>query len=190
MKILLLFAILLISLSSYKIQAQEISETRWNSIQIAPEARCSPYNRKDYPYSQILEKRIIEQMGGIYSPYTLRYHHSPLETDIEHIVAVSEAHDSGLCNASIQTKKRFSNDLLNITLATPQVNRCWNANGKCGKDAGRWIPPENKCWFANQVIQVKQKYSLTADPREILVLRNILERCPSTEMIFPEKSIN
>ena len=39
------------------------------------------------------------------------------------MVAKSEAHDSGLCNAGAQTRRTFSNDLLNLTLASPSVNR-------------------------------------------------------------------
>ena len=46
-----------------------------------------------------------------------------------------EAHDSGLCAASAATRVRFANDLLNLTLASPQVNR-----QKSGKDAGVWMP--------------------------------------------------
>ena len=44
----------------------------------------------------------------------------PRETDIEHIVPLSEAHDSGLCSASATTKARFARDVLNLTLASPQ----------------------------------------------------------------------
>ena len=36
------------------------------------------------------------------------------ETDIEHIVARSEAHDSGLCVADEATRRRFATDLLNL----------------------------------------------------------------------------
>ena len=51
--------------------------------------------------------------------------------DIEHIVARSEAHDSGLCATDAATRRRFASDLLNLTLASPSVNR----SQKSGKDA-------------------------------------------------------
>ena len=38
-------------------------------------------------------------------------------------VAISEAHDSGLCAAPGIVRQRFASDLDNITLATPRVNR-------------------------------------------------------------------
>ena len=66
-------------------------------IMIAPENRCSPYDSGDYPYPQSVEPQIIAQMGGIiYGPYSGRYFRDRRETDIEHIVARSEAHDSGM----------------------------------------------------------------------------------------------
>ena len=71
-----------------------------SDVTIASENRCSSYNSDDYSYSQSVESQIVAQQGGrIYSPYSGRYFASTGETDIEHIVARSEAHDSGLCAA-------------------------------------------------------------------------------------------
>ena len=89
-----------------------------NALVVAPENRCSPYDSDSYPYSQSVEGQIVARMGGrIYGPYTGTTFSSTGETDIEHIVAKAEAHDSGLCSASAQTRRAFSNDLLNLTLA-------------------------------------------------------------------------
>ena len=124
------------------------SAETWRGLTVTAENRCSSYRPKDYHYPQSVERKIIERMGGrIYSPYTGKYFKSRFDTDIEHIVARSEAHDSGLCAADRSTRLRFSSDLLNLTLAAPAVNRC-GAAGKCAKDAADWIPPKNGCWFA------------------------------------------
>ena len=78
----------------------------------------------DYPHPQSVEARIVAEMGAIiYGPYTGRWFSSTRETDIEHTVARSEAHDSGLCAADSGTRRRFASDLLNLTLASPGVNR-------------------------------------------------------------------
>ena len=96
----------------------------WRGLTVAPEHRCAPYDRDDYPYSQSVEARIIADMGGrVYGPYTDRYFASRRDTDIEHMVATSEAHDSGLCGADAGTKRQFASDLLNLTLTAPAVNR-------------------------------------------------------------------
>ena len=96
-----------------------------------PESRCSPYDADDYRYPQSVEDRVIAELGGVYGPYTGRWFANKRETDIEHIVARSEAHDSGLCAADEATRRRFATDLLNLTLASPGVNR----NQKRARDA-------------------------------------------------------
>ena len=156
----------------------------WRGLAIAPEFRCTPYDRRDYPYPSSVEAAVIASMGGrVYGPYTGRYFASGVETDVEHIVAASEAHDSGLCAAEPETRRRFSEDLLNLTLAAPEVNRCGHG-GKCGYDAGEWLPPRNGCWFADRVVAVKLRYGLTVDKKEAAALERVLSGCASTEMDF------
>ena len=94
----------------------------WRGITVAPENRCSPYDADEYRYSPSVEPRIVEAQGGIYGPYTGTWFATIKETDIEHIVARSEAHDSGLCAASPATWSEFASDLLNLTLASPSVS--------------------------------------------------------------------
>ena len=155
----------------------------WNGLAVAPEHRCSPYDRADYRYSQSVEAGIVASMGGrVYGPYTGRTFLSTRETDIEHIVAASEAHDSGLCAAGPTVRRRFASDPLNLTLAAPEMNRC-SAGGKCAHDAGEWLPPMNRCWFAARVVAVKRAYRLTVDRREAAALARVLAGCGSTAMI-------
>ena len=163
--------------------AQAIGES-WRGLTVSQESRCTPYARRDYPYSGSVEAAVIASMDGrVYGPYTGRYFASGRQTDVEHIVAVSEAHDSGLCAAEPATRRRFSGDLLNLTLAAPKVNRCGHG-GKCGYDAGEWLPPRNVCWFAGRVVAVKLKYDLTVDMREAAALEQVLSGCLSTELVF------
>ena len=151
----------------------------WRGLVVATENRCAPYHPADYPYSQSIEQRVVTDMGEIiYGPYTGTWFASTKETDIEHIVARSEAHDSGLCAAGEATRRRFASDLLNLTLASPVVNRAQ----KSGKDAAGWLPDLNRCWFANRVVEVRRAYTLTVDARERDVLEAILVNCASTEM--------
>ena len=76
------------------------AEQEWRGLVVAREDRCAPYGSRDYPYPQSVELQIIAEMGGkVYGLYTGRYFPSRRQTDIEHIVAKSEGHDSGLCRA-------------------------------------------------------------------------------------------
>ena len=152
----------------------------WRGLVVAPEDRCSPYDPDDYLYSQAVEQHIVASMGGIiYGPYTGKWFDSTSEADIEHIVARSEAHDSGLCSSGAATRRQFASDLINLTLASPEVNR----SQKSGKDAAEWLPDLNRCWFARRVIDVRHKYDLSIDERERDVLESILSTCTSTELI-------
>ncbi len=152
-----------------------------STLVVASENRCSPYDSDSYPYSQSVEPQIVARMGGrIYGPYTGTTFSSTSETDIEHIVAKSEAHDSGLCGASAERRRAFAGDLLNLTLAAPSVNR----HQKSGKDFAEWTPAWNKCWFADTIIKVKFKYRLTVDSRERAALERTLLGCTSVDMVF------
>ncbi|TMO39231.1 hypothetical protein CWC25_21290 [Pseudoalteromonas sp. S4389] len=160
----------------------------WQGLIIKDENRCSAYDKKaDYEYDQNVEDAIVASMNGqVYGPYTGSYFESDSETDIEHIVATSEAHDSGLCSAPVSIRKAFASDLLNLTLASPKVNRC-SKTGKCGFDAGEWLPEKNKCWFVNRIVQVKQKYKLSIDLNEYHALSSVLMNCTSTDMVYHSK---
>ena len=154
----------------------------WRGLIVAPESRCSDYSSQDYlVYPASVEGLIVDEIGGIYGPYTGTCFESTSETDIEHIVARSEAHDSGLCAADDETKRSFASDILNLALASPTVNR----SQKSDKDAAEWLPELNQCWFANRVLQVRAKYSLTIDQEEADALEAVLSQCASTEIIVP-----
>ena len=166
--------------AAFGVVADSYAET-WRGLEVRPENRCSEYDRKaDYPYSQSVELDIIASIGKIYGPYTATCFASRYDTDIEHIVATSEAHDSGLCAADRATRKRFASDLRNLTLASPRVNR----HQKKDKDAADWMPQLNRCWFAARVVEVRRAYGLTIDAREAVALEQELSNCDSTEMVI------
>ena len=154
------------------------SGEEWRGLVVAPEERCAPYNADEYSYPQSVEPQIADSLGGVYSPYTCETFGELIETDIEHIVARSEAHDSGLCSALPERKREFARDIRNLTLSAPHLNR----NLKVAKDAADWTPEENKCWFAWRVIDVRRAYDLTIDRREADALDAILETCPESSL--------
>ena len=116
---------------------------------------------------------IAERMSEMACRYTGIMFNNLKESDIEHIVSLSEAHDSGMCGASKAEMKLFARDLINLTLSTPKVNRF----EKGAKDAADWLPEINRCWFARTVVEVKTKYGLTVDYRERDALQSVLSDC-------------
>ena len=113
----------------------------------------------------------LASVGRFFAPYA----DGTAATDIEHIVALAEAYDSGLPEAQVRT---FAGDLDNLTIAVPSVNR----NQKSDRDAGEWGPPENRGWFASRIVAVKQEYSLSVNPAERDALADMLAGDASREV--------
>lgn len=160
-------------------------ETTWRGLTVQAEDDCAgsdPYDRDDYAYPQSREQDIQDEIGatagGWYGMYEARIFASGAETDIEHIVAAAEAHRSGLCGRTAEEKTAFANDLNNLTLASPDLNR----NEKSDKDAAEWLPPNARCWFARTVVFVKQAHDLTVDEAERDELERVLGACESGQV--------
>ena len=141
----------------------------WMSLRVCEEpGDRSGYDRDDFgsAYSS-KEDEIVASLpqidGQVYTPYTCTLFDiepdGTAATDIEHIIALAEAYDSGLPEAEYRT---FAGDLDNLTIAAPSVNR----NEKSDRDAGDWMPEMNQGWFASTVVAVKQKYQLSVNPAE------------------------
>lgn len=149
-------------------------EERWRGLVVAPEFRCAPYDRSDYRYPRTVEEMVVRELGDLFGPYTCTSFGSTRDTEIEHMVALSEAHDSGLCAADPDTRRRFARELRNLTVAAPSVNR-----SKGARDASEWLPDSNRCWFAGRVVDVRLAYGLTIDRGEADALESVLSRCPA-----------
>ena len=162
----------------------------------AEESRCEPYDRDDYGdgYS-VLEEEIVAVQGLrrpdglIQTPYDLRCFTSitgsdlrgPEGTDIEHMVSLSEAHDSGMCAKTGERKRSLAADLANLTIAQPYQNRFEKRN----LDAAAWQPPYNRCWFARNVVHVKHTHELTVDVDELGALEEMLAGCSPVALEAP-----
>lgn len=88
------------------------------------------------------------------------------DTDVDHVVSLREAHDSGLRPAD---RVRFAADGRNHRLATPSANR-----SKGARDAARWTPRFNAKARARIVLNVKAAYGLSIDPAERAALEAAL----------------
>ena len=145
------------------------TEPSWRGLVVADELTCRSYDRKR-DYLNIEEAVIARQ--GMASLYTGKTFDGPRDSEVDHIVALREAHDSGLCEADRALRHQFAHDLGNLTLASPRVNR-----QKGARDAAAWLPEVNQCWFAETVIRIKLKYGLTVDRQEVRALAAALATC-------------
>ena len=150
-----------------------------DSLRVAPERRCKPYNERAYTYPSMELKHRLLAFQPLISPYTGRVFGSLHAADLEHIVARAEAHDSGACGWGPARRHAFVRDPLNQTFASPAVNR-WQ---KRSDDVAEWRPElvGSWCWMANRVIHTKVKYRLTADSLEVAALKEMLATCKKEE---------
>ncbi len=143
----------------------------WRGLRVCSERSREGYDRDDYGTGyRSLEDEIIAALpatmkadGKVYTPYSCIAFDitssGTAATDIEHVVALAEAHDSGIAD---DQRRDIASDLDNLTIADPTVNR----SQKGARDAAEWMPTHHGAWFAERVIQVKLEYGLTVDPDE------------------------
>ncbi len=104
---------------------------------------------------------------------------NPSDLDIDHLVPLAEAHDSGAAAWSAKRKSAFANDLT-LAAALTAVSASSN-RAKGADDPAEWKPPLREAWcqYARDWIAVKAHWSLTVDQAEVAALRIMLETCPS-----------
>jgi hypothetical protein len=108
--------------------------------------------------------KVIE--GDWYSPYDGLTHTDPAELDIDHVVPLKEAWDSGAHSWSSARRRAFANDLSDarsLIAVTSSVNR-----SKGDKDPSNWMPPNRADWcrYIADWVAIKARWGLTMDQSE------------------------
>ena len=149
------------------------------ALALALENDRAGYKRPTTNRYQRHERAVYLELGMDRTPYTCAVIGGNLRsTDVEHIVALAEAHDSGL---ALERMLAFSGDPLNLTVAMPRENR----HAKSAKDAADYLPPRNRCWFAGRVLEVKARWGLTVDRAEAVALIVVLAGCDASAIQRP-----
>lgn len=101
----------------------------------------------------------------------------PRDLDIDHVVALGEAWDSGAAAWDTPRRRAFANDLdegAALIAVTASSNRSKN-----DRDPAEWRPPRPEAWcgFAQAWVTVKVRWDLGADEAEAAALRDMLAAC-------------
>ncbi|MGO4421345.1 HNH endonuclease family protein [Streptomyces sp. NPDC000941] len=98
------------------------------------------------------------------------------DLDIDHLVPLAEAWDSGASGWTTARRQSFANDLTRPQLiaVTDNVNQA-----KGDKDPAEWLPSVTsyRCTYARAWVQVKYYYGLSVDSAEKSALSSILNGC-------------
>lgn len=87
----------------------------------------------------------------------------PSDIDVDHVVALAEAWDSGADEWGFTRRRQFANDPLHLLVATRRANQ-----DKADLDAGEWRPERRDAWCltATMIVLTKLRYDLSVDPAE------------------------
>lgn len=119
--------------------------------------------------------------GTLQDPYTgqqVMFVRGPDTSDdvqVDHVVALSNAWQTGAQQISTEMRHGVANDGLNLLAVDGPANQ-----KKSDADAASWLPPNKdyRCRYVARQIAVKQKYSLWVTPPEKDAMKKVLGSCP------------
>jgi hypothetical protein len=119
----------------------------------------------------------IVSSGTWVSPYDGATWTNPSDVDIDHVVALNEAWQSGAYAWSTQQRTNYANDLTDertLLAVTDSVNQ-----SKSDKDPTDWLPPlaSYRCTYLTNWVSVKARWSLTMDEAEHSLVKASLAGC-------------
>jgi len=91
---------------------------------------------------------------------------------IDHVVALSNAWQTGIFQSSVKVRTNFANDPLNLMAVKGSLN-----SQKGDGDAATWLPPNKafRCAYVSRQIQVKVKYGLWVTKSEKEAMLRVLQ---------------
>ena len=126
----------------------------------------------------VLSGTLLDRYSGE-SINFLRGNITSMEVQIDHVVALSNAWQTGAFKLTTEQRKAFANDPLNLFAVKGRLN-----SQKGDGDAATWLPPLKsfRCAYVAQQIAVKAKYSLWVVPPEKAAMLSILAKCPTQKV--------
>lgn len=120
------------------------------------------------------------QTGTLLDPYTgnsiafVRGETTSDDVQIDHVVALSNAWQTGAQQLSYEVRAMFANDPLNLLAVDGPTNE-----KKSDSDAASWLPPNKtfRCSYVKRQIAVKVKYSLWVTQAERDAMARQLLNC-------------
>ena len=170
--------------------------SRLAALTVAAESHQSTYDRDLFPHwititgscntrEQVLKRdgtgvtvdsSCYPTSGSWRSPYDGATWTAASDVDIDHMVPLAEAWQSGAWAWTTSRRQTYANDLGGPELwaVTDNVNQ-----SKGDQDPATWQPPRTsfRCTYARSWIQVKWFYGLTVDSGERSALRSMLGTC-------------
>lgn len=115
--------------------------------------------------------------GVLNDPYTgstVEFRRGPgssQQVQIDHLVALSDAWQTGAQQLDEATRRNFANDPMNL-----QATQGWVNHEKGDSDAASWLPPNKayRCVYVSRIVDVKAAYGLWVTPAEHDAIARVL----------------
>lgn len=119
---------------------------------------------------KVISGKLLDPFSG----KTLTFSSSKSTVDIDHLVSLSNAWQTGAAYFDKKTRESLANDPLNLLAVDAKLNR-----QKGGGDAATWLPPLKsiRCEYVARQIAVKAKYSLWVTSAEKDAITRVLSSC-------------
>lgn len=102
--------------------------------------------------------------------------------DVDHMVPLAEAWDSGASKWTAEERQKYANDLSDprhLISVTGASNR-----SKSDRDPAEWMPTNKsyECTYIANWVSIKIRWSLTVDEKELNAIKIISSKCPKTKI--------
>jgi len=119
-------------------------------------------------------KVIAGQLLDPFSGKVITFSATKVVIDIDHVVALSNAWQTGAAYFDKNKRSQIANDPLNLLAVDSKLNR-----QKGDGDAATWLPPSKafRCEYVARQVAVKAKYGLWVTKPEKVAIDKILSTC-------------
>ena len=119
-------------------------------------------------------KVIAGQLLDPFSGKVITFSTTKVVIDIDHVVALSNAWQTGAAYFDKDKRSQIANDPLNLLAVDSKLNR-----QKGDGDAATWLPPSKafRCEYVARQVAVKAKYGLWVTKPEKVAIDKILSSC-------------
>ena len=124
--------------------------------------------------------RIVKDTGKWYSAYEGATVTNFSGLDVDHMVPLAEAWDSGAKEWDIKKREVYANDMgdpVSLIAVTASTNR-----SKSDQDPAEWLPAKDVCTYVKNWVHVKVRWSLTVDEKELKAIKDANAKCPKAKM--------
>lgn len=123
--------------------------------------------------------------GTLHDPYTgrtvafLRGQSTSSAVQIDHLVSLSDAWQTGAQQLDAATRRQLANDPDNLLAVDGPTNE-----SKGDGDAATWLPPNRAAWcdYGTRQVTIKARYRLWVTAAERDALARLLATCPTSQL--------